>query len=110
MPASTSLHAMDHEIRHALGRLVVEPGAAARLDRRDPAWRGGPALESLSHDDMEAALARSVEALETAHELLWASQRYALLIVLQAMDTAGKDGTIRHVLSGVNPTGVEVTA
>jgi PPK2 family polyphosphate:nucleotide phosphotransferase len=56
------------------------------------------------------ALARSVVELEAAHELLWASGRHGLLVVLQAMDAAGKDGTIRHVLSGVNPTGVDVVS
>jgi len=101
---------VEHEIRHALEHLVVAPGTTARLDKRDPAWHGGSAFEDLPHEEMQAALARSVEALERAHELLWASGRYALLVVLQAMDTAGKDGTVRHVLSGVNPTGVEVVA
>ena len=97
-----------------LDALVVKPGAAAGLDRRDPAWDGGPEFDHLSHDErrqgIDAAIARSVAALEAAHELLWASGRYGLLIVLQAMDAAGKDGTIRHVMSGVNPTGVEVVS
>ena len=56
------------------------------------------------------ALASSVTALEEAHELLWANGRYGLLVVFQAMDAAGKDGTIRHVISGVNPTGVDVVS
>ena len=101
-------------MKEALDALIVEPGARARLDRRDPAWGGGPAFHHLAHEDVRAeaaaALATSVEQLEAAHELLWASDAYALLIVLQAMDAAGKDGTIRHVLSGVNPTGVEVVS
>jgi len=93
-----------------LEALIVEPGEAARLEHRDPAWDGGPAFADLSGAERKAALARSVEALEAAHELLWASDRYGLLIVLQAMDAAGKDGTIRHVMSGVNPQGVDVHA
>ncbi len=97
-----------------LASLIVEPGSAARLDRRDPAWDGGPEFHDLEHDKrhrrIDEALARSVTALEDAHELLWASGRDGLLVVLQAMDAAGKDGTIRHVLSGVNPTGVEVVS
>jgi len=99
------------EVADALEKLIVRPGEAARLDRRDPAWDGGPHLRHLAEHgkkEAQAALARSVEQLESAHELLWASDRYALLIVLQAMDAAGKDGTIRHVMSGVNPQGVEV--
>ncbi len=43
-------------------------------------------------------------------ELLYATQRYALLVILQALDAAGKDGTIKHVMSGVNPQGCEVTS
>ncbi len=101
-------------MKQTLEALIVEPGVRARLDRRDPAWDGGPEFRHFSHADLKAeaaaALAKSVEALEAAHELLWASDRYALLIVLQAMDAAGKDGTIRHVMSGVNPTGVEVVS
>ena len=101
-------------MKQTLEALIVKPGAPARLDRRDPAWDGGPEFRHFAHEDLkaeaEAALARSVKQLEAAHELLWASDRYALLIVLQAMDAAGKDGTIRHVMSGVNPTGVEVVS
>ena len=97
-----------------LASLIVEPGSAARLDRRDPAWEGGHEFSHLGHDERRArideALVRSVAELEEAHELLWASGRYGLLVVLQAMDAAGKDGTIRHVLSGVNPTGVDVVS
>ena len=95
-----------------LASLIVEPGSAARLDRRDPAWGGGDQFQHLGHEERHAriddALVRSVTELEEAHELLWASGRHGLLVVLQAMDAAGKDGTIRHVLSGVNPTGVDV--
>lgn len=47
-------------------------------------------------------------ALASAQELLWASNVYSILIILQGMDTAGKDGTIKHVLSGVNPQGCKV--
>jgi len=101
-------------IRKTLDELLVEPGKPARLAHRDPAWDGGGAFRQLSGESLQAeaegALAHSVAALEAAHELLWASGRWALLIVLQAMDAAGKDGTIRHVMSGVNPNGVEVVS
>jgi len=49
-----------------------------------------------------------VDELSSAQELLWANGTYSLLIFLQAMDAAGKDGTIRHVMSGVNPQGCRV--
>jgi PPK2 family polyphosphate:nucleotide phosphotransferase len=101
-------------MKQTLATLIVEPGTPAGLDRRDPAWDGGAAFHHFFDEGLkaeaDAALARSVEQLEAAHELLWASDQHALLIVFQAMDAAGKDGTIRHVMSGVNPTGVEVVS
>jgi PPK2 family polyphosphate:nucleotide phosphotransferase len=48
--------------------------------------------------------------MEDAQELLWAAGKYSILIVLQAMDAAGKDGLIKHVMSGVNPQGCDVSA
>jgi PPK2 family polyphosphate:nucleotide phosphotransferase len=53
-------------------------------------------------------LQRHVEELSALQRLLYASNRYALLLIFQAMDAAGKDGTIRHVMSGVNPQGCQV--
>ena len=55
-------------------------------------------------------LAQGVEELSEAQELLWASDTYALLVVLQAMDAAGKDSAIEHVMTGVNPQGVQVVS
>ena len=98
-------------LQDALARLIVKPGEAAALAKRDPGWDGGGAFGRMSSKaEAQEALARSVERLKDAHELLWANDRHALLIVLQALDAAGKDGTIRHVMSGVNPQAVEVTA
>ena len=58
----------------------------------------------------EEDLRSFVDELAASQELLWANGTHALLVVLQAMDAAGKDGTIKHVMSGVNPQGCEVTA
>jgi PPK2 family polyphosphate:nucleotide phosphotransferase len=55
-------------------------------------------------------LESSLAELSTAQELLWANDRQSLLVVLQAMDAAGKDGTIKHVMSGLNPQGCQVFA
>ena len=55
-------------------------------------------------------LERQVEKLSRQQELLYASNRYALLLIFQGMDTAGKDGVIRHVMSGVNPQGCQAHA
>ena len=103
---------MDAELRGSVLRtLCVDPGEPARLDRRDTGWHPGP--DSLSKGERKAAardhLGTFVEELSAAQELLYASARYAVLVVFQAMDAAGKDGTIKHVLTGVNPQGCEVT-
>ena len=81
---------------------------------RDPASTGGPEFADLAQDELEQrakdAIARGIAELSEAQELLWASDRYALLVVLQAMDAAGKDSVIKHVMSGVNPQGVQVVS
>ena len=94
--------------------LKVEPGTSADLQRRDTAWSGGADFEGLSDKKLKkeakAILAAGVEELAEMQELLWAADRYAILVVLQAMDAAGKDSTIEHVMSGVNPQGVQVVS
>ncbi len=93
---------------------MVTPGDPAAIADRDPGWTGGPDYEGLSQDELEAearaVLAQGVEDLADAQELLWASDTYALLVVLQAMDAAGKDSAIEHVMTGVNPQGVQVVS
>lgn len=61
-----------------------------------------------AHDFAGEVLEQSRSALIDAHEKLWADKKYGVLIILQGMDTAGKDGTIRHILSGVNPQGCRI--
>jgi PPK2 family polyphosphate:nucleotide phosphotransferase len=94
--------------------LLVEPGAEADIAGRDPGWTGGPEFEQLSMRQLSATakafLARGVKELSDAQELLWASKTYAMLVVFQAIDAAGKDSTIEHVMSGVNPQGVQVVS
>jgi PPK2 family polyphosphate:nucleotide phosphotransferase len=93
-------------------RLLVRPGTPAGLADRDTAWSGGGELDRLSADELDATakkvLKDGIKQLRDAQELLWASDRYALLVVFQAMDAAGKDSTIEHVMTGVNPQGVQV--
>ena len=95
-------------------RLLVEPGTTAGLNDRDPAWTGGAEFEPLSEDELTSTakeiLKRGVRDLSDAQELLWATDTYALLVVFQAIDAAGKDSTIEHVMSGVNPQGVQVVS
>lgn len=97
-----------------LDELRVAPGKPAGIGRRDPGWAGPPELAGLAAGELDQrardALARGTAELADAQELLWASDRYALLVVLQAMDAAGKDSAIEHVMTGVNPQGVQVVS
>ena len=97
-----------------LDQLVVRPGEPARIATRDPGWTGGEDLAHLAEDELHKrakdALERGTAELSDAQELLWASDRYAVLVVLQAMDAAGKDSAIEHVMKGVNPQGVQVVS
>jgi PPK2 family polyphosphate:nucleotide phosphotransferase len=94
--------------------LRVAPDSAAGLAARDTHWRGVDQFESLSGSELDHAAKevrnRSTEQLADAQELLWASDSHAVLLVFQAMDAAGKDSTIKHVMSGVNPQGVRVVS
>lgn len=89
-----------------LGSLIVKPGDHPHLDDRDPADRLG--LSGKTEAVREAA--SLVEELSILQNRLWAENRRSVLLVLQGMDAAGKDGTIRHVFSGVNPQGCSVVS
>ena len=86
--------------------LRVEAGSAPRLDRRDPGARiGAPGKQAgLAH------LQELIERLSLLHNRLFAEASRAVLLILQGMDASGKDGTIRHVLTGVNPQGCRVVS
>ena len=84
----------------------VSDGKGFRLKDVDP----GDTLDLTSEDKPRAkeALARGVEALATLQDMLYAQDKWALLLIFQAMDAAGKDGAIKHVMSGINPQGCQV--
>jgi PPK2 family polyphosphate:nucleotide phosphotransferase len=84
----------------------ITDGSRFRLDDVDP----GDTLKVGSEDKPRAkqALAMGIEALTELQDMLYAQDRYAVLLILQAMDAAGKDSTIKHVMSGINPQGCEV--
>ena len=63
-----------------------------------------------SKKEYQKLLGEHAEELSSLQQLHYASNRYALLLVLQGMDAAGKDGVIRHVMSGVNPQGCQVSS
>ncbi len=92
--------------RKIADRFRVSKGKGFRLKDVDP----GDTLEFTSEDKPRAkeALAMGVEALAEMQEMLYAQDKWALLLVFQAMDAAGKDGAIKHVMSGVNPQGCQV--
>src|SRR3954470_2432329 len=87
-------------------RLLVAPGTKVRLKDIDPADTSGCKDKETADQERIA----NIEKLAKFSELLWADNRYALLLVLQGMDTAGKDGTIRRVMSGINPRDCRVTS
>lgn len=89
------------ELDAAQYRLAPEeaPGLAGRDTKGDPPFGKAEGRKRLA-----AAVAR----IDEAQRALWAERRWAVLLVLQGVDTSGKDGAIRHVLSGVNPQGVQV--
>lgn len=87
-------------------RVEIASGARVRLKDFDPADTGGLQAGAASDRRMR----RDIESLADLHQLLYAAQSHSVLIVLQGIDTAGKDGTIRHVFTGVNPQGCRVVA
>jgi PPK2 family polyphosphate:nucleotide phosphotransferase len=97
-----------------LRELAVAPGNAADLQSRDTrrtdtAWLGKPGKKD-DKQVAEADLEQFKSELQRVQELLYANGTRSLLLVFQALDAAGKDGTIRHVMSGVNPQGCSVTS
>ncbi len=86
-------------------KLIVKPGSTVSLKNIDPGWHG-------QHDsEKEAAeeIAKHLSSIAEHQRLLYGEKRHALLIVLQGIDAAGKDGVCWHVIKGMNPQGVNVT-
>lgn len=82
----------------------------ANLDNVDPNDAGPYGTGSAGRRAAAADLARRIERMSELQRMFYADGRYALLLVLQALDAGGKDGTIRRTLSGLNPQGVRVTS
>jgi len=85
-------------------KLIVPPDKKINLEKYDPA-------DTLGYDNdkkTEAKLEKQLKRLDELQNLFYAEKKRALLIVLQGMDAAGKDGTVRHVMSGVSPQGCSV--
>jgi PPK2 family polyphosphate:nucleotide phosphotransferase len=84
--------------------LIVPPGKKIRLKDFDPAYTGNFHNKDQAREKLETDSGR----LAKYQDVLYAQDTYALLIIIQALDAAGKDGTIKHVMSGVNPQGTQV--
>lgn len=95
-----------------LQRFRVEHHEKFRLRDHDPGWAQSDELKEFGKaavkERAEEILAKNLEELAQAQDKLYADNRYAILAIFQAMDAAGKDGTIKHVMSGVNPQGCQV--
>jgi polyphosphate kinase 2 (PPK2 family) len=88
-------------------RFLVAPGTPFTLEDRDPAGTSGAPGDKKDTQKASDALADHLMALQ---DRLYAESGQALLVVLQAMDAGGKDGTVKHVFAGTNPQGVRVTS
>lgn len=97
-----------------VSKCYVTPGQEFRLGDHETRWKVDDRLEHVSEAKIIKAAGRqskkNLKALSEAQELLYASNKYSMLLVFQAMDAAGKDSTIKHVMSGVNPQGCEVNS
>jgi PPK2 family polyphosphate:nucleotide phosphotransferase len=95
-----------------IDEIRVKPGRHVKLKDFDPGWAQTKELRELGKDAVKERAAEVLEEnraeLAAAQDVLYAANTHAVLIVLQAMDAAGKDGTIKHVMSGVNPQGCQV--
>ncbi|MEI8039516.1 MAG: polyphosphate kinase 2 family protein [Verrucomicrobiota bacterium] len=93
-------------------QFIVEPGTRCNLKHYPTDWTETDTAKELGTDVIKERareiLEESRKQLDAAQELLYASDSRSLLLIFQAMDAAGKDGTIRHVMSGVNPQGCQV--
>jgi PPK2 family polyphosphate:nucleotide phosphotransferase len=86
--------------------LIVKPGWQVKLSK----WDAGQTLGWDKDHKMKQSLDKSIERIDKLQYLLYAEHKRTVLIVLQGLDAAGKDGTIRHVMSGVNPQGCSVVS
>ena len=95
---------MKEKMRIDSGKFRTQSGEKVNLKK----WETRTKHVYKSKDDYKEILAEHVKTMSELQSLLYASSRYSVLLIVQAMDTAGKDGVIKHVMSGLNPQGCEV--
>ncbi len=91
--------------KELLKKLTAEPGKKHEVSEFDPGYTA-----DLKKDDATALIEENISTMSVLQDELYAFDRHAVLVVFQAMDAAGKDGTIKHVMSGINPQGCQVFA
>ena len=106
--------------KEARQKLVSEIMQRCRVDKEnsfkiaeyETSWEGTEEIHQLSEEKLKKKarkiINKNLKELSEAQELLYATNKYSLLLIFQAMDAAGKDGTIKHVMSGINPQGCQV--
>lgn len=94
------------QFKKYIAGLQVKEGKKVSLTKYDTLYNP----DHLNRDEATVLLQQSIAKLSDMQDKLYAHDKYSVLIVLQAMDAAGKDGAVRHVMSGLNPQGVKVTS
>ncbi len=98
--------------QETVARFIVKPGSTVALKDYPTDWMDTDEAQELGKDEVKkrahSILKKGKKQLSDAQELLYANDTRSVLLIFQAMDAAGKDGTIRHVMSGVNPQGCQV--
>lgn len=87
-------------------KLIVKPGSRIKLRDIDPGYHD----HHESHEEAAPEIQSHIKKIDELQYLMYAERKHSLLIVLQGLDASGKDGVIRHILSGMNPSGCRVTA
>src|SRR5207244_101729 len=82
-------------------KFIVVPGSKVRLKHFDPGYNG----KHESHEKALPEIQKYVEKMEQLQYLMYAERKHSLLVVLQGLDAVGKDGVVRHILTGMNPAG-----
>ncbi len=85
-------------------KIKIKPGDNIKLKDLDPSWTG----DYKDKEEAKNELLGSIARLSELQDRLYAQNKYGVLLIFQAMDAAGKDGTIKHVMSGINPQGCQV--
>jgi PPK2 family polyphosphate:nucleotide phosphotransferase len=101
-------------VNEILNRCRVDKEKSFKLTEHRTDWTGSGDLIKLGGDKLKKKAKKilndNLEELSEAQELLYATGKYSMLLIFQAIDAAGKDGTIKHVMSGVNPQGCQVSS